>query len=94
MRISQQELAKELGVASNTVSRWETGTSKPRLDDLDRIARTLGLGVGDLLPQNSTVANENLGRLMRTLEGLPKEDLVEVERYAEYRRLRGHTKEN
>ncbi len=86
-RLSQQELASELGVASNTVSRWETGTSKPRLEDLDRIARTLGLGIGDLIPQNSSAGSDDLNRLVRTLQGLPPEDLAEVERFAEFRRL-------
>ena len=33
--LSQEALAEKLKVASNTVSRWETGTYKPTPKDLD-----------------------------------------------------------
>ena len=33
--ISQEALAKQLKIAPNTVSRWETGTYRPSLEDLD-----------------------------------------------------------
>lgn len=85
-RLSQGELARRLGVASNTVSRWETGTYKPKLEDLDKVARELGLGVGDLIPQNRRQPAEPLGRLLRLAESLSEEDLAELERFAEFRR--------
>jgi DNA-binding XRE family transcriptional regulator len=34
--ISQQALAVEIGVAANTISRWETATYHPSLEDLDK----------------------------------------------------------
>ncbi len=37
--ISRDALAKAVGVSSNTVSRWETSTYKPTIEDLDRLAR-------------------------------------------------------
>lgn len=86
--MSQQELAKRLGVASNTVSRWETGTNKVRLDDLDRIATALGLDVGELLPQHAVGQLRRLARLVRIAEGLGAEDLADLEHYAEFRRQR------
>ena len=33
--MSQDAVAEQLGIASNTVSRWETGTYKPTPEDLD-----------------------------------------------------------
>ena len=36
--LSQEALAEKLKVASNTVSRWETGTYKPTPKDLDGLA--------------------------------------------------------
>jgi len=87
-RLSQQDLAARLGVASNTVSRWETGSSRPRLDELDRIARTLGIGVGELIPQNSNAENRDTARLLDLLRGLHDEDLAEVERFVEFRKSR------
>jgi transcriptional regulator with XRE-family HTH domain len=83
--ISQQELAQRLGVAPNTVSRWETGTYKPRLDDLERIAEVLELGVRDLIPQNPTDDHPALERLISLAKGLSDDDLLELERFAEFR---------
>jgi transcriptional regulator with XRE-family HTH domain len=40
--MSQEELAAKLGVASNTVSRWETAAYRPGLNDLHRIAKMCG----------------------------------------------------
>lgn len=87
-RLSQQELARQLGVAANTVSRWETGTYRPRLDDLEKVAMTLGIAVGDLIPQNSRVGSVDLDRLINIAKSLPPEDLAEVQRFAEFRRTR------
>ena len=36
--LSQEALAEKLKVASNTVSRWETGKYKPTPKDLDSLA--------------------------------------------------------
>lgn len=87
-RLSQQELAARLGVASNTISRWETGTNKVRLEDLDRVAVALGLNVGDLLPQYASGATSRMERLLRIAESLEPEDIAELEQFAEFRRLR------
>ena len=35
--LSQESLAAHLKVAPNTISRWETGTYRPSLKDLERI---------------------------------------------------------
>ncbi len=37
--LSQEALAAKLEVATNTVSRWETGIYRPSIEDLDRLAR-------------------------------------------------------
>lgn len=39
LRLTQQELADELGVAMNTVSRWELGQKRPSKLALRQIAR-------------------------------------------------------
>jgi transcriptional regulator with XRE-family HTH domain len=83
-RLSQQELANRLGVASNTISRWETATNQPGLDDLDRIATQLGIPVGDLISFNAATTDKQ-DRLMRIVQMLPAADVREVEEYAKYR---------
>lgn len=84
--LSQQDLASKLGVAPNTVSRWETGTYTPRLDDLDRIAAALEMEIGSLIPYNNGGARSSLDRLMDTARLLDAEEIEEVHRFAEFRR--------
>lgn len=47
--ISQEEMAVELNVVRQTVSKWEKGLSVPDADVLIRISDLLGVSVNDLL---------------------------------------------
>ena len=88
--ISQDALAKELKVASNTVSRWETGTYRPTIDDLEKLARFFGKSILDFFPKEEvhTERGEKIDALLRTAKRLNDEDVDELRRYAEYRRAR------
>ena len=86
--ISQEGLAKALGVASNTISRWETATNKPDLEDLDQLARFFGVSILDFFPQEESPKEAALSALLRTAKSLAPEDLVELQRYAEFRKAR------
>lgn len=52
-RISQKDIAKELGVSHHTVSNWETGRSIPKLtiDQVKKLCDLLGCTL-DELPSN------------------------------------------
>jgi transcriptional regulator with XRE-family HTH domain len=86
--ISQDSLAKALGVASNTVSRWETGTYKPTIEDLDRLARFFGKSIMEFFPKEDvrTERDEKIDALLRTAKQLKDEDVEELKRFAEFRR--------
>jgi transcriptional regulator with XRE-family HTH domain len=88
--ISQQALAAALKVASNTVSRWETGTYRPTIDDLENLARFFGKSIMDFFPKEEvhTERDEKIDALLRTAKQLNDEDVEELRRYAEYRRAR------
>lgn len=88
--IAQHALAKELGIASNTVSRWETGTYRPTIDDLEKLARFFGKSIMDFFPKEEvqTERDEKIDALLRTAKQLNDEDVEELRRYAEYRRAR------
>ena len=43
--LSQDSLATHLKVAPNTISRWETGTYRPSVKDLERISRFFGVSI-------------------------------------------------
>lgn len=48
-RLTQAELARQLGVAQNTISRWSTGEVEPRLDDIVAVETACKLPRGFLL---------------------------------------------
>jgi transcriptional regulator with XRE-family HTH domain len=88
--LSQESLATHLKVAPNTISRWETGTYRPSLKDLERISRFFGVSMTSFLPQDmvGTEEDENLKALLRTARQLHPADVEELRRYAEFRRAR------
>ena len=89
--LSQEELGKQLKVAANTISRWETGTYCPSFSDVDRIARFFGVSILTFIPADliDEDEDENLKALLRTARQLHPADLDELRKYAEYRRARG-----
>jgi transcriptional regulator with XRE-family HTH domain len=89
--LSQESLAAHLKVAPNTISRWETGTYRPGLKDLERISRFFGVSMTTFLPEEMIDADgdENLKALLRTARQLHPADLEELRKYAEFRRVRG-----
>lgn len=47
--LTQEQLAKRSGVSSRMIQRYEYGTSRPRLDAADKIAKALGVTTDELL---------------------------------------------
>lgn len=86
--ISQEKLAEEIDVAPNTISRWETGTYRPDLMDLEKLARFFGKSILYFFPAEEAPADENIKALLHTAKELPPEDLEELKHYAEFRRAR------
>jgi len=86
--LSQDSLAKGIGVATNTISRWETGTYKPSLQDLEKLSRFFGASIMDFFPEEEVRIDERIKALLRTARELAPEDVEELQRYAEFRRAR------
>ena len=88
--LSQESLATNLKVASNTISRWETGTYRPSVKDLERISHFFGVSIISFFPSAMLDAeeDENLKALLRTARQLHPADLEELRKYAEFRRAR------
>ncbi len=89
--LSQEALAAHLKIAPNTISRWETGTYRPSLKDLERISRFFGVSMMSFFPEEMVDddEDENLKALLRTARQLHPADLEELRKYAEFRRARG-----
>lgn len=47
--MTQEQLAKELGVTPSCVTMWETGNRKPDIINLKKLARILNCTTDDLL---------------------------------------------
>ena len=86
--ISQDELAKALDIAANTVSRWETGTYRPGLEDLDALSRFFKVSILEFFPQEKGPVDTKVTALLRAARDLPEQDLDELQKYAEFRRAR------
>ena len=88
--LSQESLATHLQVAPNTISRWETGTYRPSLKDLERISRFFGVPIMSFVPDElvDEDEDENLKALLRTARQLHPADLEDLRKYAEFRRAR------
>lgn len=88
--LSQDALATHLKVAPNTISRWETGTYRPGLKDLERLSRFFGVSIMSFLPSDMVDEDEdeNLKALLRAARQLHPADLEELRKYAEFRRAR------
>lgn len=88
--ISQEELAKSLGVLPNSISRWETGTYKPKINELQKLADFFGISIGTFFPdkEEPQETNEKILALTRLSGELPQEDLEELIEYAKFRRAR------
>jgi transcriptional regulator with XRE-family HTH domain len=86
--LSQETLAKELKVAANTISRWETATYKPRIEDLERLAHFLKRQLLDFFPAQEQQPSNKEQMLLRAASGLTDKDFKEVIQYAEFRKGR------
>lgn len=52
--LSQEELGEKLGVARQSVSKWESGATIPELDKLIAMSRLFGVSVGSILGLEET----------------------------------------
>ena len=86
--MTQTELAGRLKVTPNTISRWESTTYQPTVNDLDRIARVFEQPIWALLPSEVQPASEKQKLLLSATGDLPPEDIEELARYADFVRAR------
>lgn len=63
--ITQEELAQQLGVSSQAVSKWENGHTMPEISVLVELAGLLGSTIDEiLLPAESMVSNGNFEHIL------------------------------
>jgi transcriptional regulator with XRE-family HTH domain len=87
--LSQEELASKLRIATNTISRWETGKYRPSIEDLEMLARFFSISISEFFPEEGPPPREKrLNALLRGAENLNDDDLSDVQRYLEFVQMR------
>ncbi len=83
---TQEQLAQELGVSAQSVSRWECGNTLPDVLLLPQLARILGITVDDFYRQESNAYANYASRLLAVYENTRRtEDFLAAEQ--EFTRL-------
>jgi transcriptional regulator with XRE-family HTH domain len=91
--LSQEELAGKVGVTPNTISRWETGEYKPKITDLQKLAKFFGKPIYVFLPETHQPDDTKLSALFSATADLKDEDIQAVTEFAEFRKARSILKE-
>lgn len=79
--LTQAEMAEQLGIGADSLSRTEKGSIAPRFPRLEHIAAILGCAVADLFrTANDDVHSkaQHLADMMRHLEPKAQDELVEL----------------
>lgn len=58
LKMSQEELAAQVGVSRQSVSKWELGEATPEVEKLLSLARAFGVTTDELLSEEEPVAQE------------------------------------
>ena len=53
--LTQKEAAQRLNITTSSVTQWESGITKPKIDKLEQIAEALGGTVVDLFPESEKI---------------------------------------
>lgn len=95
-KTTQEQLANEISVTPNTLSRWETAVYKPSPAELDQLARYFKVGIWAFFPSAEQPPAEAQRALLSATGDLPAEDLDELKRYADFiragKKLKGKPK--
>lgn len=69
-RLTQEQLASELSIDTNSVSRFECGSHLPSLKRLTQLSKALGISTGSLLGEISTNHTDQSERFKGYIDGL------------------------
>lgn len=75
--MTQEEMARRLGVSTPAVNKWENGNSMPDISLLAPIARLLEITLDTLLSYQENLSSEEINRRIQKLNELLKNDSYE-----------------
>ena len=60
-KMTQEELAKAMGVTQGTVTHWENGRRVPKLEHMKQMSRIFGVSIEQLLEAGENEVDEKSG---------------------------------
>ena len=72
--LSQDELAKKVGIISITIGRYERDEIKPAVDTAAKIAEELEVSLDYLVGNNEVVLEKNIIKRISDIQQLPTDD--------------------
>ena len=76
--LSQEDLAKKIGVHMNVVGRYERGEASPSLETSVNIANTLNISLDFLVGRTDTLTDQNILGTVLTIQNLPEQDKEKI----------------
>jgi len=73
-KVSQDDLAKKLGVHAPVIGRYERGEVKPSIETAARMAEALGVSLDYLTGLSDQELNQDVMKQINDLQGLNEED--------------------
>lgn len=76
MNIKPARMMRELGFSSGLFSQWKSGSQKPSIEKLQKIAGYLNVDINYLLDENDSTRQEDLDirRIQRARDKMPQEE--------------------
>ena len=72
--ISQEDLAKKIGVHTNVVGRYERGEANPSIEIATNISNVFGVSLDYLVAKTDTLIDSNILNAVLTIQKLPTQD--------------------
>jgi transcriptional regulator with XRE-family HTH domain len=87
-RITQKCVADYMGVCQNTVSRWETGSYKPSIDELEKLSKFYGVSILYFFPEDPEYSSEKIKSIFQIIADLSDSDSAAIRKFAEFLRFK------
>ncbi|NOI26347.1 helix-turn-helix domain-containing protein [Vibrio mediterranei] len=73
-KMTQEDVAKAIGIAKSTYIKYEKGTQSPQLEIIEKIAKIYGVGVCELIGGEKPSLDEQLTSRMELINKLDDEE--------------------
>lgn len=73
-KISQEELAKKIGVHQNVIGRYEREEAKPSIEIASKLADIFSVSLDYLVGKTELLIDEDISKRVLTIQKFPEED--------------------